>query len=451
MTSNNRFWGALYLRRRWLTVGIGVKRWLLLLATGAAVTSMGWVYLLLSANRAGWLPGRLYDGLTLQFLPLGWRIALPLIIGGLIMLLAVVKLGKNLVEPLREGQGAVVDSLVDYRLRDRGPHIVAIGGGTGMPGLLRGLSPYTSNLTAIVTVADDGGSSGRLRRELGLLPPGDFRNNLAALARDEALLTQVLQYRFGAMPGVATPGVVPPGVNGGAADEPTAPGLTGHAFGNLLLAALTGITGSFDEALLAAQRVLALRGQVLPSTLENVTLVAEVAMASGDRVQVTGESAIPQAAGRIEQVRLEPPHARAYPPALRAIFGADLIILGPGSLYTSILPNLLVADLAEALRHTRARVVYVCNLATQPGETDGYSVADHVAAITAHAPGAILDSVIANDNLSIPPETGGGWTQFVRPDAPAGVDFIRRDLVDEARPWRHDSAKLARAVLDLLA
>ena len=398
MTSNNRFWGALYLRRRWLTVGIGVKRWLLLLATGAAVTSMGWVYLLLSANRAGWLPGRLYDGLTLQFLPLGWRIALPLIIGGLIMLLAVVKLGKNLVEPLREGQGAVVDSLVDYRLRDRGPHIVAIGGGTGMPGLLRGLSPYTSNLTAIVTVADDGGSSGRLRRELGLLPPGDFRNNLAALARDEALLTQVLQYRFGAMPGVATPGVVPPGVNGGAADEPTAPGLTGHAFGNLLLAALTGITGSFDEALLAAQRVLALRGQVLPSTLENVTLVAEVAMASGDRVQVTGESAIPQAAGRIEQVRLEPPHARAYPPALRAIFGADLIILGPGSLYTSILPNLLVADLAEALRHTRARVVYVCNLATQPGETDGYSVADHVAAITAHAPDAILDSVIANDN-----------------------------------------------------
>ncbi len=445
---SNRLWDRLYLRRRWLTVGIGVKRWLLLLSLGAAVTSIGWVYILLSANRADWLPNRLYEWLTLQSLPLGLRVALPLVVGGLIMLLAVVKLGKNLVEPMRERPGAVVDSLVDYRLRDRGPHIVAIGGGTGMPGLLRGLSPYTSNLTAIVTVADDGGSSGRLRRELGLLPPGDFRNNLAALARDEALLTQVLQYRFGAMPGVNGNGATAeespePGLRG--------PGLTGHAFGNLLLAALTGITGSFDEALLAAQRVLALRGRVLPSTLENVMLVADVATAQGETMTVAGESAIPLAGGRIERVRLEPPHARAYPPALRAIFDADLIVLGPGSLYTSILPNLLVADLAEALRHTRAKVAYVCNLATQPGETDGYTVADHVAAIMAHVPGSILDVVVANDNLSIPPETGGGRTQFVAPEPPAGGAFVSRDLVDEARPWRHDSAKLARAVIELLA
>lgn len=441
MIGKKRLWDSLYLRRRWLTVGIGVKRWLLLLLGGAAVTSMGWVYILLSTNRAGWIPARVYDWLTLQFLPLGLRVALPLIVGGLIMLLAVVKLGKNLVEPLREGQGAVVDSLFDYRLRDRGPHIVAIGGGTGMPGLLRGLSPYTSNLTAIVTVADDGGSSGRLRRELGLLPPGDFRNNLAALARDEALMTQVLQYRFGA----------PPGPNGGAADEAPESGLRGHAFGNLLLAALTGITGSFDEALLAAQRVLALRGQVLPSTLENVSLVGEVVLPQGESIEVAGESAIPLAGGRVERVRLEPPHARAYPPALRAIFGADLIVLGPGSLYTSILPNLLVADLAEALRHTRAKVAYVCNLATQPGETDGYTVADHVAAITTHVPGNFLNVVVANDNLSIPPETGGGQTRFVRPEPPPGVAFVACDLVDESRPWRHDSTKLARAVLALLS
>jgi len=444
MSAKGSFWRALYARRRWLTVGIGVKRWLALLVVGAAVMSVGWIYLLLGLNRLGLMPAALRDVVTLQFLPLWLRVVLPLLAGGLIMLLAVVRLGKNLVAPLREGQGAVVDSLYDYRLRERGPHIVAIGGGTGMPGLLRGLKPFTSNITAIVTVADDGGSSGRLRRELGLLPPGDFRNNLAALARDETLMTQLLQYRFGGQFG--------PGQSGSNGhDETSDQGLRGHAFGNLLLAALTGITGSFDEALLAAQQVLALRGQVLPSTLENVTLVAEVALPQGEMVEVVGESAIPGAGGRVERVRLEPHHARAYPPALRAIFQADLVVLGPGSLYTSILPNLLVADLAEALRHTRAKVAYVCNLATQPGETDGFTVADHVAAIRQHAPGDFLDAVLINDNLSIPPDTGGGNTQFVRPEPPAGVHCVRRDLVDEARPWRHDSAKLAAAVLELLA
>ncbi|MBW7959236.1 MAG: uridine diphosphate-N-acetylglucosamine-binding protein YvcK, partial [Candidatus Promineofilum sp.] len=292
--------------------------------------------------------------------------------------------------------------------------------------------------TAIVTVADDGGSSGRLRKELGLLPPGDFRNNLAALARDEALMTQVLQYRFG--------GQIDE--NGQGSSEQ---GLQGHAFGNLLLAALTGITGSFDEALLAAQRVLALRGQVLPSTLENLTLTADVALPEGEVVRVAGESTIPQAGGRIERLYLDPDNARAYPPALRAIFQADLVVLGPGSLYTSILPNLLVADLAQALLHTRARVVYVCNLATQPGETDGYSVVDHVEVIRQHTSDNLIDIVLANDNLSVPPDTGGGHTTFVIPTIPAGVEFITRDLVDEARPWRHDSAKLANAVLELLS
>lgn len=438
MRRKHFLWSSLYIRRRWLTIGIGIKRWLLLLAIGAASTSMGWIYILLSLNRVGWIPSRLYEVVTIQFLPLWLRILLPLVTGGLIMLLAVIKLGKNLVEPLREGQGAVVDSLYEYRLRDRGPHIVAIGGGTGMPGLLRGLTPYTSNITAIVTVADDGGSSGRLRKELGLLPPGDFRNNLAALARDEALMTQVLQYRFGAQ------------VGSNGHDNSEGQSLRGHAFGNLLLAALTGITGSFDEALLAAQRVLALRGQVLPSTLENVTLVAEVQLPQGEITDVVGESAIPEAGGRIERVRLEPQYARAYPPALRAIFQADLIILGPGSLYTSILPNLLVADLAEALIHTRAKVAYICNLATQPGETDDYSVADHVEAILRHAPINFLDVVIANNNLTIPSDTGGGNTRFIDPTPPTGVLFVAKDLVDESRPWRHDSVKLAKAVIGLL-
>ncbi len=439
MSREKSIWSPIASRRRWLTLGIGVKRWMVVLAFGTAATSLGWMSILLGMDEAGWLSPRAYELLTLQFLPLWARIVLPVALGGLIMLLALVKLGKNLVEPLRGESGAVVDSIYEYRRRDRGPRIVAIGGGTGMPGLLRGLTSRTSNITAIVTVADDGGSSGRLRKELGLLPPGDFRNNLAALARDETLMTQVLQYRFGGQPGE----------NGHEASSEQ--GLRGHAFGNLLLAALTGITGSFDEALLAAQRVLALRGQVLPSTLDNVTLAADVALPDGEIVEVIGESAIPEAGGRIERMCLDPANARAYPPALRAIFQADLVVLGPGSLYTSILPNLLITDLAQALLHTRAKVAYICNLATQPGETDGYSVVDHVEAIRRHTPGDFIDVILANDNLSVSPDAGGGHTKFVTPDVPAGVQLITRDLVDEARPWRHDSVKLANAVLELLA
>lgn len=438
MRNKKKLWDSLYLRRRWLAIGIGIKRWLVLLVLGAVIMSVGWLDILLVIGRSGWTPSGILGVLTLQFLPPWLRVLLPLAVGGLVMLLAVIKLGKNLVEPLRAGPGAVVDSLYDYRLRDRGPHIVVIGGGTGMPGLLRGLTVYTSHITAIVTVADDGGSSGRLRKELGLLPPGDFRNNLAALARDESLMIQVLQYRFGAQ------------VQASGHEAATGQSLSGHAFGNLLLAALTGITGSFDEALLAAQRVLALRGQVLPSTLENVTLVADVTLAGGEIVEVVGESAIPEAGGRIERVRLEPAGARAYPPTLRAIFQADLIVLGPGSLYTSILPNLLVGDLAEALRHCRAKVAYICNLATQPGETDDYTVADHVDAIRQHVPGDLLDVVVANNNFSIPADTGGGDTRFVPIHPVRGIRIIARDLVDEARPWRHDSRKLARAVVNLL-
>lgn len=312
---------------------------------------------------------------------------------------------------------------------DQQPKIVAIGGGTGMPSLLRGLKQYTNQITALVTVADDGGSSGRLRRDLDLLPPGDFRNNLAALSQDEALMTQVLQYRFGG----ANP-------NGGE--------LQGHAFGNLLLAALTGITGSFDEALLAAGRVLALRGQVLPSTLEQVTLVAEVETDDGSLQLVRGESAIPKAGGRIRRLAIDPAGARAYPPALQAIFQAQLIVMGPGSLYTSILPNLLVPDLAEALRRARAPKVYICNLATQPGETEGYSVADHVRVITDHIPDC-LNMVIANDNLTIPMDRGGGRTVFVRPewDPTSPIRLITANLVDEQRPWRHNSQQLAQIVV----
>jgi uncharacterized cofD-like protein len=321
----------------------------------------------------------------------------------------------------------------------QGPRLVAIGGGTGMPNLLRGLRHYTGQITAVVTVADDGGSSGRLRRELGVLPPGDFRGNIAALSRDEELMTQLLQYRFGGSVSQA-------GRQGG--------DLQGHAFGNLLLAALAGITGSFDEALLAAQRVLAMRGQVIPSTLEQVTLAADILIENEagqtELQRVSGESAITHANGRIQRVELEPANPRAYPPALKAIFQAEIILIGPGSLYTSILPNLLIPDLAQALKHARAPVVYICNLATQAGETSGYDVADHVRALHEHIPDLALDVVLANDNWDASPEVLGR-TVFVPLAEVPGVRIQTADLLDITRPWRHDSAKLAAAVMALLS
>lgn len=428
-------------RVRWLTLGMGIKRWLVVLAVGSAIAGMGIVYGILLLYRAELIPEFVYDWLTLQRFSPVWRMLLLVGVGGLIILLAIIRLGSNLLEPFRRPGEAVADSLYWHTRRSRGPHIVAIGGGTGLPTLLRGLKAYTNNISAIVTVADDGGSSGRLRREFGLLPPGDFRNNLAALGRDETLLSQLFQYRFGA------------GRNNGQNGQQE---LQGHAFGNLLLAALTGITGSFDEALLAAARVLAISGRVLPSTLDEVTLIAQVAIPDGDTTTVTriaGESAIPAAGGVVQQVYLDPAGTRAYPAAVQAILQADLVVLGPGSLYTSILPNLLVRDLAQALRSTRAPVVYVCNLATQPGETDNYDVTAHVDAIERHCHGC-LDLVLANNNLDIPPETGGGHTIYVEPTWPPArsgkCNIVTADLVDESRPWRHDSHKLAQAILSLI-
>ncbi len=419
---------------RWLVPGIGIKRWLIVLGLGTAVIGVGFGNLLFAVRAETRLATAVYDTLIVQFLPQPWRIIVPFLLGSSLILVGVLKIGRNLIAPFSSPNEDVAERVYHYSRRQRGPNIVAIGGGTGMPSLLRGLKEHTSNITAVVTVADDGGSSGRLRRELGLLPPGDFRNNLAALARDETLMTQVLQYRFGKAVG-----------ENGRSD------LQGHAFGNLLLAALTGITGSFDEALLAAQQVLAIRGRVLPSTLANVTLTADI-LVNGQGVQhVVGESAIPKVHGRIQQVTLEPANVKAYPPTLQAILQADLIVMGPGSLYTSILPNLLVPDLAEALQHAPAPKVYVCNLAIQPGETDNYSVADHVSTILQHVPTSCLDVVLANDNLTVPPDRGGGQTIFVAPEPPADMTMITADLVDETWPWRHDSDKLAKAVMKIVA
>jgi uncharacterized cofD-like protein len=278
-------------------------------------------------------------------------------------------------------------------------------------------------------VADDGGSSGRLRRELGVLPPGDFRNCIAALAQSESLTTQLFQYRF-------TEGQ----------------GLDGHSFGNLFIAAMASVTGSFESALAESSRVLAVQGRILPSTLQNVTLMADLYEEVDGRLnRVAGESSITKTGGTIERVYLDPVDVRPYPEAIRAILDAELVVLGPGSLYTSILPNLLVRDIVQAIRASRALKVYVCNVATQHGETDGYSVADHLEAIYRHVGRKLVDVVLANDRLSVdfsaaPPGVG----ELVIPGDVQGARLIEANLVDEGYPWRHDSVKLARAVMYVL-
>lgn len=425
--------------RVWLIVGIGIKRWLVLVALGTLILGAGFLYLVVELVQMGIVPRQLYDLIALEALPDLMRVAVFLSVGFLLLVIALTQLGRSLVEPFQRPGETVGETLIRYRQRNRGPRIVAIGGGTGMPSLLRGLKAHTSNITAIVTVADDGGSSGRLRREFGLLPPGDFRNNIAALARDESLITQLIQYRFGE--------------SVSAENDPSAKpsDLKGHSVGNLLIAALVGITGSFDEALLNIDRVLAMRGKVMPSTLQTVQLTADIAV--GDRImRVEGESAIPKAQGRIQQAYLEPARIRAYPPAVRAILQADMVVMGPGSLYTSVLPNLLVPDLARALAATKAVKVYVCNVAEQPGETDGYAVSTHLAAIEQHTQRGLLDYVLANNRLDIDPAKGGGATKFVVLDELDGdTRLVAVDLVDAERPWRHDSSKVAEQVIALLA
>lgn len=404
----------------WLIIGIGVKRWIVMLGIGTLFLGGGLVYLILWLYQSGVISIRLFRLVALSSLPDGLRIGFLLLAGGLLMLIGVVQLGRSLVAPFRRPGEDVGDVLLRYRQRNRGPRIVTIGGGTGMPELLRGLKHYTNNITAIVTVADDGGSSGRLRRELGVLPPGDFRNNIAALARDEELMTGLMQYRFGE-----------------AVDADVPSQLKGHPLGNLLIAALTGLTGSFDEALYSMNRVLAMRGRVLPSTLDNVTLVAHVRTDDGVQ-RVVGESEIPHIPGKIEQVMLEPQRVRAYPPALRAILQADMIVMGPGSLYTSVIPNLLVRDLVSALEQARGKRVYVCNSAPQKGETDGYTLSDHVAAITRHTSKKVIQIAVAHKGSS------------VQVDEVENVRVISADLASQKRSDRHDGAKVAALLVGLL-
>ncbi len=437
---------------RLLHPGLGLKRWLATILIGLIVLGLGvglfWGELL-ARNRP-----MAANGTELQPWP-HWSIAAVLALAGTALaIFSIYQLNKILLGAYIPEKATVADVArqVYHRQRRRrqGPKVVAIGGGTGLSVLLRGLKHHTDNITAIVTVADDGGSSGKLRRDLGVLPPGDFRNCIAALADDEALTTQLFKYRFR-----------------------SGQGLEGHSFGNLFITAMAEVTGSFENALYESGRVLAIRGTILPSTLDDVTLFAELDEGAGTR-KVKGESIIQTAKLPIERVYLQPDEPHAFPPAIQAVLNADLIVAGPGSLYTSVIPNLLVTEIVKAIRASTAQKIYVCNVATQPGETDGYVLADHIQAIEAHTlvlayerPGTgiydvkkldrsqgqpakphLFDFVLANNRLDRPiPESMNlqPVSYVIPPDG--GYTIIAADVVDEQYPWRHDSTKLANALM----
>ena len=417
---------------KWLSPGLFVKRWLLLSALGFCMAVLGgaiWVKLTPVYRLLGLFSSFLE--LLTQVIPHYISGPLVLIIGAFLVLWGqsrTVGTITNVLQP--NGEEELVDMLINRRRLNKGPKIVAVGGGTGLSTLLRGLKHYSSNITAIVTVADDGGSSGRLRREIGVLPPGDIRNCLAALADEEKLLTELFQYRFEA-----------------------GTGLSGHSFGNLFLTAMSEITGDLEKAVTASSQVLAIRGTVLPATLSDVSLWAEME----DGRLIEGESNIPLAKGKIRSLGCMPANPPALPAAISAIESADYIIIGPGSLYTSIVPNLLVPEIVTAIAKAKVPRIYVCNIMTQPGETDHYSVADHIKAIDRACGKKTFDAVLVQRKL--PPEElieryAEESSHPVTVDREAIAQLGRRvviaNVMDEEvakHSVRHDSQQLARVLL----
>jgi uncharacterized cofD-like protein len=418
--------------RRWLRPGIGVKRWLGVAFLGLTGLAFAGALAIRALYREVDVHGpaqALISLITLQFLSYWVRAAVLLGLGIFLFAYGSYRVVRALLGPFTESaEEPLVDLVYRRRLLARGPRIVAIGGGTGLSTLLRGLKEHSANITAIVSVADDGGSSGRLREQLGIAAVGDIRNCLAALAETEPAMARLLQYRF-------------------TQDEGN---LAGHAVGNLLIAAMNAIDdGDFEEAIRHMNRVLAVRGSVVPASGTPLTLHARLR----DGQLVDGQSRIARTRA-IESVWLEPPDVRASRDALAAIAEADLVVVGPGSLYTSVLPPLLVPEIRAALAATPALRVFACNVATQAGETEGYDLADHVEALVAHLGPVAVDVVLANNNLtgSVPDIELGVPVKLRWP--PVGAARRPRlaldDLVDPTNPHHHDPGLLGTSLLAIL-
>jgi uncharacterized cofD-like protein len=430
--------------RRWLTPGIGIKRWLLVVFAGLLLLAVAFAHFLRQITRdyePTGLAGGLIDLLTLQFLPFAVRGFVAGSVGVVLVLFGAWRTVHVLTDPLRapDPDQPLVELIYQKRFLARGPRIVAIGGGTGLSTLLRGLKEHTSNLTAIVTVADDGGSSGVLREELGIPPVGDIRNCIVALADAEPLMSEVLQYRFPETPGETN-------------------GLAGHALGNLLIAAMTAVEGGdFEDGIRLMNRILAVRGRVLPVSPTPITLHARTT----DGAVVDGQSHVMRTTD-IERVWISPEDVEASEDALTAIAEAELIVLGPGSLYTSLLPSLLIPAIRDAVMTATAPRIYVCNVATQDGETTGFDLAAHVEALVAHTSPNLIDIVLANNHLAGRPALGQTGAVIDDAEAPRPVQLrwppsvmplprlILDEVIDPGNAHNHDPARLATAVLSAL-
>jgi uncharacterized cofD-like protein len=404
---------------KWLYPGLGIKRWIMLCLLGLGLIAS--VALLAIKSMA-------QESVLLASL------AMAILIFGIFLIYTAVKnMVRIFVRALlpANGDGRLVDLVYQKRQSEslsRGPRVVAVGGGTGLSALLSGIKSFTSNIAAIVTVTDTGGSSGRLRDEMDILPPGDIRNCLVALADAEPLIRDLFQYRF-----------------------EVGEGLKGHSFGNLFITALSKVTGDFEKAVAESSKVLAIRGRVIPSTLEKVTLVGEFM----DGSIIEGETNITDAGKMLRNLRIKPDNCMACPEALDAIENADLIILGPGSVYTSVLPNLLIHDIFEAILRSDAYKVYVVNVMTQPGETDGMSAWDHLRVILEHTDPRIVDACIVNVE-PIPQAMIDKYAEKNATTIALDIDVIREkgyEVVEENilkldGQVRHDSEKLARVIFE---
>ena len=420
---------------KWLYPGMKFKRWMLLFSIGVMLLSLG-VALIFNYKVIDFIEEELFRFIYLwqgsynyTFTTLAGVAVFAL--GIVLMLIATRYIIRSVIMVLLpEGSGRLVDLIYEKRRLGKGPSIVVVGGGHGLSVLLRGIKRATSNVSAVVTVADDGGSSGRLREDFGMIPPGDLRNCLVALADTEPLMEKLFQYRFK-----------------GESE------LAGHSFGNLFIAAMAEVTGDVERALRESSKVLAVRGEVLPASKEYVRLDAIMA----DGTVVEGESHIPEVPGRIRRVRLYPQDVKPVPSALEAIRTADAIILGPGSLYTSIMPNLLVNGVAEELRKSRALKIYICNVMTQPGETDGYTAAMHAEAIIKHSGRGAIDFMLVN-NAPISDElrekyAAEGIAPVVVDEAKInalGIGFVAADIINQSDAVRHDPDKLSRNIMRMI-
>lgn len=410
----------------WLIPGLNVKRWLFLIFLGSVLMVLG--FLIIFDIRPIYQTMELIRKAAL-ILPTEILAVAVILIGAIVFFNGWKRTTLSIMDMDSSKSGnSLLEKLYRRSKLNKGAKVVAIGGGTGLSMLLRGIKKYTNNITAVVTVGDDGGSSGRLREDMGILPPGDIRNCIAALADDDNLITELFQYRF-----------------------KKGEGLEGHSFGNLFLTALCAITGNMVKAVKESSNVLNIRGVVLPATLDDMKLAAEFE----DGTTIQGESSIPEEHKQIKKLFTEPAHCKALPEVLEAIANADLIILGPGSLYTSVIPNLLVDGIVEAIMESTAKKIYVCNIMTQPGETDNYSVASHINALISHAKGKkIIDAVLVNNSL--PDNISDGYAKYgsapVRLDmenlAPTGITVVSQKLIEENKQGlvRHSSNRVARAV-----